>query len=255
MIYNMQAPDLESKRIFLVATHDEVLMADISKMIQKHVKLSTVFTAADGLEALFKADNVFPHVAIIESQLAKTQNFEVVRKFLKIQKEHSMSLIILSNLPEQEEFIDEVVTGQVQFVSPNEVLQKLPHCLHRALNRISFGENSFYKLRFLSANETLLREGERTHSVFIVRSGEMKATKNGVLLGQIKAGEFVGEMAHINDDNHFATVEALTDCELIEIPSGTLDLVLFSKPAWSKALISTLSKRLKKTNSQIVEKA
>lgn len=251
----MQAPELESKRIFLIATHDPVLMSYISQLIQKQVKYSTVFTANDGLEALFKAENVFPHVAIIDAQLPKTQNFEVARKFLRSEKDHSMSLIILSKPPEEEEFIDEIVTGQVQFVSPNEVPKKLPHCLHRALNRISFGENSSYKLRFLSAHETLLREGERTHSVFIVRSGEMKATKNGVTLGYIKAGEFVGEMAHINDDNHFATVQALTDCELIEIPAGTLDLVLFSKPAWAKALITTLSKRLKITNSQIVGKA
>jgi CRP/FNR family cyclic AMP-dependent transcriptional regulator len=43
-------------------------------------------------------------------------------------------------------------------------------------------------------------------------------------------------------------VKALSDCELIEIPIGTLDTVLFSKPAWARALMMTLSKRLKRSN-------
>ena len=89
-----------------------------------------------------------------------------------------------------------------------------------------------------------------------MKSGELTATKEGsnqnVTLGKIKAGEFVGEMAHINNETRSATVQANCDCELIEIPMGTLDLVLFSKPMWAKALVATLSKRLKASNTFIV---
>ena len=49
----------------------------------------------------------------------------------------------------------------------------------------------------------------------------------------------------INHEPRFATVTAAKDCELIEIPFGTLDIVLFTKPAWAKALVMTLSKRLR----------
>lgn len=78
-------------------------------------------------------------------------------------------------------------------------------------------------------------------------------SKNGqrVDLGKIKAGEFVGEMAHINKEPRSATVTAVTDCELIEIPFGSLDPILFSKPSWSKALFVTLSKRLKLTSEKL----
>ena len=75
-----------------------------------------------------------------------------------------------------------------------------------------------------------------------------------VLLGTIRPGEFVGEMAHINNENRTATVRAISDCELIEIPNGTLDLVLFSKPVWARALVSTLSKRLKMSNNLLLNK-
>lgn len=52
-----------------------------------------------------------------------------------------------------------------------------------------------------------------------------------------------------------ATVQAIGDCELIEIPMGTLDMVLFSKPAWSKALVATLSRRLKRSNQTRVQES
>ena len=48
-----------------------------------------------------------------------------------------------------------------------------------------------------------------------------------------------------------ANVEALTDCELIEIPIGTLDRLLYRRPSWSKTLMLTLSKRLTQANEKI----
>ncbi|MBL7688606.1 MAG: Crp/Fnr family transcriptional regulator, partial [Bdellovibrionaceae bacterium] len=65
--------------------------------------------------------------------------------------------------------------------------------------------------------------------------------------------EFVGEMAHINQEPRSASVKALEDCELIEIPNGSLDLVLFSKPAWAQALMRTLSRRLKRINETLAK--
>jgi CRP-like cAMP-binding protein len=99
----------------------------------------------------------------------------------------------------------------------------------------------------------LLRDGDSADSVFLVKSGRLKAFKNEgpneVVLGYINAGEFVGEMAYIHGEARSANVVSLTECELIEIPNDCLDSVLFSKPAWAKALVKTLSSRLKQANA------
>jgi CRP/FNR family cyclic AMP-dependent transcriptional regulator len=253
----MQIPELESKRIFLIASKNEELIKQLTQAIELHIKQPTIFTAADGVEALFKSDNVLPHVALLDADLEKTNGFIVAEKLLHKKTEHTVSIILLTSLPEQDLFVDQVVTGQIQFLSLQE-LDKTTTYLMRALNRISLSDDSHYRIKFLEPNDVLFSEGESAQSVFIVRSGELVATKNGdkkqVELGTIKPGEFVGEMAHINHDSRTATVTALTDCELIEIPNGTLDLVLFSKPIWARALVATLSKRLKLSNNLLMSK-
>jgi CRP/FNR family cyclic AMP-dependent transcriptional regulator len=76
-----------------------------------------------------------------------------------------------------------------------------------------------------------------------------------ILLGMVQPGEFVGEMSYINGENRSADVISDLSAELIEIPFDRLDRVLFQKPAWSKALMRTLSKRLKAANKQILDQS
>jgi CRP/FNR family cyclic AMP-dependent transcriptional regulator len=254
----MQSPGLETKRIFLIATDNENMFFSIEKIIHQHIQNATIFAATDGQEALFKASNVLPHVAIVEADLQKLSGFEVADKLILKQKEHTVSVILLCDLPDKLHFVDQVVTSQVQFITHKDVITNLPPVLMRALNRISLEDSSSYKMKFLAAQEVLFSEGDKAESVFIVKSGELAAVKEAhgkkVILGKIKPGEFVGEMAHINHENRFATVQAVSDCELIEIPIGILDMVLFSKPAWSQALISTLSRRLKQSTTSMLNK-
>lgn len=227
-------------------------------MVAEHIAMPTVFVANDGSDALFKADNVLPHVAIIDVQLPKIDGFDVTTKILSKKGDHNPSVILLSEIPDQEHFIDQVVTGQVQFLVPGEMAQKFPAAIAKALNRVSKESDSAYSLKFLSPEEILFREGDEAKSVFLLKSGELLAIKSihgkDVAIGKIIAGEFVGEMAHINDDVRSATIRATNDCELIEIPRNALDTLLFSKPAWAKALLVTLSRRLKTTNSNFVKK-
>ncbi|MGZ3771541.1 MAG: Crp/Fnr family transcriptional regulator, partial [Bdellovibrio sp.] len=72
-----------------------------------------------------------------------------------------------------------------------------------------------------------------------------------VMLGEIMPGEFVGEMGHFNHEPRSATVEAITEVELIAIPSGSLESVVFARPSWAKALVKTLSLRLRRANKAL----
>jgi CRP/FNR family cyclic AMP-dependent transcriptional regulator len=254
------ANPLEDKRIFLIATAQSERARIYSQVIQRHINNSQVFTATDGPDALFKMDNLPPHVLITDIDLPKKNGLEVTAAVMKASKFAHTAVILASEIPDTEHFVDEVVTGRVQYLIEVMNEEKLNQSLTKALNFLSAGHAHEYHLKFLASKETLFREGDLAQCVYIVRRGQLLATKafsssgealsQPKVLGEILQGEFVGEMAHINSEPRSATVTALTDCELIEIPRGTIDMILFSKPAWSKALVATLSKRLKSSNQR-----
>jgi CRP/FNR family transcriptional regulator, cyclic AMP receptor protein len=243
---------LEDKRIFLIASSSSERAKNYSKIIQQHINNSQIFTCTDGADALFKMDNSPPHVFITEADLPKKSGIEVAAVLLSSVRFAHTSVIIASEIMDSQHFVDEVVTGRVQYLMDINSEEKLNQSVTKALNFLAAGQSHQYHLRFLASKETLFQEGDIAESVYIVRRGNLQAAKgpenNQKILGEILPGEFVGEMAHINGEPRSATVTALSDCELIEIPRGTIDTVLFSKPAWSKALVATLSKRLKSSN-------
>jgi DNA-binding NarL/FixJ family response regulator len=243
---------LETKKIFLVVTSSPGLNAQLEGTIKAHVQNATVFTATDGLEALFKCQNVPPHIIVVDSQIQKLSVVDLTYKIL--QRKDRAAIIIFAPSADEDRFIDEVVTGQVQFLSGVSQVDVFNNHITRALNWVAHEDKSIYHLRFLSPNEYLIKEGDKADFVYILKSGELKAYKsdgaNHIFLGSIFPGEFVGEMAYINGEARSADVVSTTDSELIEIPSISLDAVLFSKPAWSKALLRTLSKRLKNSNEE-----
>lgn len=251
----MTTTTLDEKRTFILALSSPERREFVANTIEHHISKSTVFYANDGTEALFKIENVPPHICLLEGNLPKKNGYEVVEYLLSKDYGKDIAYIILSEIPDKEQFVDEIVTGQVQFLSPNTDEINLLSVLSKALNFAAQSDKSEYKLHFLAPNEILFQEGDEAHSVFILKSGKLDVylSAEGVRknIAQITAGEFVGEMAYFNADKRSATVQAISDCELIEIPIGKLDMVLFSKPAWAKALMQTLTRRIKNTNSLV----
>ncbi len=241
--------DLELKRVFLIATHNQQLADYLARKINEHISDATVFTARDGMDAQFKIDNAPPHVLLVDGDLPKLDGYSLAHKLITNEKYPDISVIIMSGIPDKEEFVDEVVTGKVQFLTDPTDEVRLNQTIARSLNRLSDMKNHGYRVLFFVTGDVLFKEGEMGQSAYILKSGEMKATKkmndHNIIIGKILEGEFVGEMAHINHEPRFATITAVRDCELIEIPFGTLDTVLFTKPSWAKALVMTLSKRLR----------
>ena len=195
--------DLEQKRIFLIASGNEKLCQYLESFIKNAIQHATIFTAADGMEALFKADNVFPHVLIVDPNVLKVSAMDVVEKL--IHRKERLAAIILHPIPETEHFVDEVVTGQIQFFSSLSDEKILANTVSKALDWVFSGTSSSYRLRFLAADEILLRDGEKGDFVYLVKMGTLKAYKNEgekeVELGIIHPGEFVGEMAYINGED------------------------------------------------------
>lgn len=111
------------------------------------------------------------------------------------------------------------------------------------------------KIITLKANQILLNEGEKSQSMFWVQSGQLTVTKrrgnDEILLGHIYSGELVGELSFLDNEPRSATVKALIDVELIEIPQETFDNIFSAQPKWLEVLVKTLAERLRKANARI----
>lgn len=80
----------------------------------------------------------------------------------------------------------------------------------------------------LPAGATLFEEGEPADAFYLVRSGALAAFRTGAdgrpeLVGHIRKGEPIGEMALVEDRKHSASVYALRDCELVRLPKHAFD--------------------------------
>ena len=247
---------LSEKRKFIIAHSNSDARLTCSTFIQKQIPQASIVEARDGGELQIKLDNDFPHVVVIEELLprgmAKVLFDRILKKYTG--PEFVFAFVIIGPIPVDVNFIDEIASGQLQYVSDINDEEKFGDALSRALNFVSHKTPSEYFLRFLAKDELLLSEGTKADCVYILKKGELRAFTSAsgsvVTLGIISVGEFVGEMAYINGEPRSASVSANINSELIEIPINHLDHILLKNPAWSKALMKTLSDRLKKSNKK-----
>ncbi len=264
-----KSQNLVDKKIFLMASEDPVKMARFQELIEKITGAATFYTAQDGATALSKISNAPPHILITDVQLPKLSGLNLIEKVSAIPHSGQIAIILVGMPPEQEKYLDEIVTGKIQYLIHPEDEAEFSHCLMKALNFASHSTKANFYIRFVAQNEVLLREGDKADYVYFVKKGRLKvfkklsgaatdaAPQNGAatvpteeVLGYVEPGEFVGEMAYINGEPRSANVSALTECELIEVPIGTFDIILYKRPSWSKALMLTLSKRVKNANNK-----
>ncbi len=246
----------ERKKVLLATANADAKLI-IEEMITASLKDVLIFHSTDGADAISKIANAPPHILILDDLLPKVSGAKIVEQVLKAkvdEKDHEQqAIIIIAPIPENEMHVDEVATGKLQYLSNPTDKLKVKVVVDRAIKFVTIMDKPVFTPRSLQPNEVLIKQGEKAETVFILRAGQLIAyvleAGKEVTLGHIQAGEFVGEMAYINGEPRSANVKAVEPCQLIEIPIDLLDHVLFKKPAWAKALMKTLSKRVKAANS------
>jgi CRP/FNR family transcriptional regulator, cyclic AMP receptor protein len=107
----------------------------------------------------------------------------------------------------------------------------------------------------LPEGKVLLQEGHHSQNMYWLQSGQLVVTKRrpgeDVVLGHINSGELVGEISFLDNEARSATVRAISDCELIEIPKEMFDNIFRNQPKWLEVLVMTLAERLRKANARI----
>lgn len=244
---------MDDKKIVLIVSSVESKLQWLEEAVTKHVTKATIFKAKDGLTALSKLQNAPPNILITDLELPKMPGLKLIDHALAAKDAEGMAIIISSGPPAQGHHLDELVTGKIQYFTNENDEREFLQCLVKGLNFSARKTETEFHLRFLAPEDVLLKEGDKADFVYFVKKGQLKAYKTNndkeVVLGTIEYGEFVGEMAYINGEPRSANVRAITDCELIEVPIGKFDKVLFKRPSWSKALMLTLTKRVRAANA------
>ncbi len=101
----------------------------------------------------------------------------------------------------------------------------------------------------------LLREGEATDHLIMIRSGRAEVLKNGANMDLLRPGDWAGEMAHLEDVVRSASVRALEDTEVIQFSLRQLkqspqDRLIYD--TIFPRLIHKISARLRKTGDDLI---
>jgi CRP-like cAMP-binding protein len=104
--------------------------------------------------------------------------------------------------------------------------------------------------------EVIVQQGQPGESVFFVGTGSVKvslvAEGQTLELATLRRGDFFGEMALFEPGARAATVTAVQECVLLEVPSEGLRELMVPHPALELALLHTLTERLRKTNERVL---
>ncbi|MGO9875703.1 MAG: Crp/Fnr family transcriptional regulator [Acidimicrobiia bacterium] len=95
------------------------------------------------------------------------------------------------------------------------------------------------------AGKVLAREGEFGREFFVILSGTMEASRNGVRVAALVAGDFFGEMALVDRQPRAATVTVLDHGEVLVLTRAEFVSVLTTMPSVDHKIIAVLARRLR----------
>jgi len=106
-----------------------------------------------------------------------------------------------------------------------------------------------------SADETIIRQGESTDSLYIIAKGVVgikveMPDGNSIEVARKSAGDFFGEIALLTGDPRIATVFAITDVYLFEIRKEDIAPYIKAEPEIAERLSSILTKNMMDTEAK-----
>lgn len=106
----------------------------------------------------------------------------------------------------------------------------------------------------------VFHEGDESDACYIVRSGEVRVTREhsdgrAIALATLGAGEIVGELAMLDGEVRSASVEALSDVELIAVAARDMRGLLQRNPALTAKLVVALTRRVRETNERVARQS
>lgn len=114
------------------------------------------------------------------------------------------------------------------------------------------------RIKTVEEGTVIIQEGDESESLYWLKSGLLIVVKQDpndegkvITLGNINPGELFGEMSFLDKGPRSATVKALANSEILEIPKKKYYDMLMDQPKWMQNLIQNLVDRLRKTNTKV----
>lgn len=110
--------------------------------------------------------------------------------------------------------------------------------------------------RKYEAGDVIFEEGERGNTMLLVLVGSLKIAKlnptDGTLvrIASRGAGEFLGEMALVEESPRSASVIAETTCEVLEFSKESFEKIIREQPELATRVLKSLSSKLRESDSQ-----
>ncbi len=102
----------------------------------------------------------------------------------------------------------------------------------------------------------VFHEGDRSDACYVIRSGDVRVTREhpdgrAIALATLGPGELVGELAMLDGGVRSASVEALTEVDLLAVSAADMKGLLERNAQITAKLVVALTKRLRETNERI----
>lgn len=95
--------------------------------------------------------------------------------------------------------------------------------------------------------EIVVRQGEPGSSFYLVLKGVLEVLRNvkgkPIILGELKSGQFFGELSLLTGEPRSATVRASMDSEILRLEKADFQEILFRRPDLSENLAEVVSSR------------
>ena len=94
------------------------------------------------------------------------------------------------------------------------------------------------------AGKVLCKEGDTGREFFVIVEGETQVTTNGKDLGSRGSGEFIGEIALLEDTSRTATVTAKTHLRLFVLTREDFRSLVRKNPSVERKVMQALARRV-----------
>ena len=120
-------------------------------------------------------------------------------------------------------------------------------CSKKELQRIAKATDEIS----LPAGHTLMHQGELGREAFVIVDGTAVVRRNGRKVAELGPGSAVGELSLLDRGERTATVEALTDLEVLVLGPREFGAVIDSTPSISGKLLATMAATIRDLDSKV----
>lgn len=106
------------------------------------------------------------------------------------------------------------------------------------------------------ARTRVFHEGDASDACYVVRRGELRVTREhsggrAIALATLRPGDLFGELAMLDGEARSASVETLSEVDLLAVAAGDMRGLLAKNPQITVKLVTALTRRLREANERI----